>query len=39
MLAFLPVQDAAISELPHYIDSVDALADRVQHSVLIVVAK
>jgi len=39
MLAFLPIQDSYISELPHYTDSVAALADRVRHSVLIVVAK
>ena len=39
MLSFLPIQDSSLSELPHYTDTVEALADRIRHSVLIVVAK
>jgi S1-C subfamily serine protease len=39
MLSFLPIQDATLGELPHYTDTIEELADRIEHSVLIVVAR
>lgn len=38
ILSFLPIQDTMIGELPRYTDSVEELAGRVRHSVLMVVA-
>jgi hypothetical protein len=39
LLSSLPIRDPEFSELPHYTDTVDGLADRIQQSVLMVVAK
>lgn len=39
LLAYLPIHDPAISELPQLRGSVGQLAERIRHSVLIVVAK
>ena len=39
LLSSLPIRDSEFSELPHYTGTVDGLADRIQQSVLMVVAK